>query len=227
MAVLVMSTDAGDFAIQEDEVSTITAAELCQLRISRVDLRRLFAEAAKLLLGIKPRDQARLVATRATDGYWEVHAHSLRNSRARSLDKARRIFFGRAVGLHAVRWTVAVAADRCRRQTVKENLSPYFGSSVFSRGSSFFRETDPAWPSYPGSNLACHFALAARNVLSPFAAEESSGAAHEKRLRLPHLLDETRHHSSLIARISWSITACRMTPSCWLVNCEHALHFKL
>jgi hypothetical protein len=29
MAVLVMSTDTGDFAIQEDEVSTITAAELC------------------------------------------------------------------------------------------------------------------------------------------------------------------------------------------------------
>jgi hypothetical protein len=73
MAVLVMSTDAGVFAIQEYEVSTITAAELCQLCISRVDLRRLFAEAAKLLLGIKPRDQARLVATRATDGYWEVH----------------------------------------------------------------------------------------------------------------------------------------------------------
>ena len=41
------------------QVSTITAAELCRLRISRVDLRRLFAEAAKLLLGIKPRDQAR------------------------------------------------------------------------------------------------------------------------------------------------------------------------
>jgi hypothetical protein len=73
MTVLVMSTDAGDFAIQEDEVSTITAAELCQLRISRVDLRRLFAEAAKLLLGIKPRDQARLVATRAPGGYWQVH----------------------------------------------------------------------------------------------------------------------------------------------------------
>ena len=76
MAVLVVSTDAGDFAIQEHEVSTITAAELCQLRISRVDLRRLFAEAAKLLLGIKPRDQARLVATRAPDGYWEVHTDS-------------------------------------------------------------------------------------------------------------------------------------------------------
>jgi len=44
MAVLVVSTDAGDFAIQEHEVSTITAAELCQLRISRVDLPRLFAE---------------------------------------------------------------------------------------------------------------------------------------------------------------------------------------
>jgi hypothetical protein len=73
MAVLVLSTDAGDFAIQDYEVSTITAAELCQLRISRVDLRRLFAEAAKLLLGIKPRDQARLVATRAPNGHWEVH----------------------------------------------------------------------------------------------------------------------------------------------------------
>ena len=73
MAVLVVSTDAGDFAIQEHEISTITAAELCQLRISRADLRRLFAEAAKLLLGIKPRDQARLVVTRALDGHWQVH----------------------------------------------------------------------------------------------------------------------------------------------------------
>ena len=76
MAVLVVSTDAGDFAIQEHEILTITGAELCQLRISRADLRGLFAEAAKLLLGIKPRDQARLVATRAPDGYWEVHADS-------------------------------------------------------------------------------------------------------------------------------------------------------
>jgi len=75
MAVLVVSTEAGDFAIQDDEVSTITAAELCQLRISRVDLRRLFAEAAKLLLGIKPRDQTRLVATRALDGHWHVHTN--------------------------------------------------------------------------------------------------------------------------------------------------------
>jgi hypothetical protein len=73
MTVLIVSTDAGDFAIQEHEVSTITATELCQLRVSRVDLRWLFAEAAKLLLGIKPRDQARLVATRAPDGCWGVH----------------------------------------------------------------------------------------------------------------------------------------------------------
>jgi hypothetical protein len=74
MAVLVVSTDAGDFAIHEDEVSTVTAAELCQLRISRVALRRLFAEAAKLLLGIKHRDQVRLVATRAMDGHWQVQS---------------------------------------------------------------------------------------------------------------------------------------------------------
>jgi hypothetical protein len=76
MAVLVVSTDSGDFAIQEHEISTITAAELCQLRISRADLHRLFAEAAKLLLGIRPRDKARLVVTRAPHGYWEVHADS-------------------------------------------------------------------------------------------------------------------------------------------------------
>ena len=53
MGMLVVSTDAGDIAIQEHEISTITAAELCELRMSRADLRRLFAEAAKLLL----RDQ--------------------------------------------------------------------------------------------------------------------------------------------------------------------------
>ena len=51
MAMLVVSTDAGDIAIQEHEISTITAAELCRLRISRADLRRLFAEAAKLRKG--------------------------------------------------------------------------------------------------------------------------------------------------------------------------------
>ena len=73
MAMLVVSTDAGDIAIQEHEISTITAAELCRLRISRADLRRLFAEAAKLLQGIKPRDRALLVAIRALDGHWEVH----------------------------------------------------------------------------------------------------------------------------------------------------------
>jgi hypothetical protein len=75
MTVLVVSTNAGDFAIQEDEVSTITAGELCQLRISRADLHRLFAEAANLLLGIKSRDQARLVVTRALDGHWQVHTN--------------------------------------------------------------------------------------------------------------------------------------------------------
>ena len=73
MAMLVVSTDAGDIAIQEHEVSTITAGELCQLRISRADLRRLFAEAAKLLQSIKPRDRVRPVAIRAGDGRWEVH----------------------------------------------------------------------------------------------------------------------------------------------------------
>ena len=35
MTMPVVSTDAGEIAIQEDELSTITAAELCQLRLSR------------------------------------------------------------------------------------------------------------------------------------------------------------------------------------------------
>jgi hypothetical protein len=73
MTMLVVSTDAGDIAIQEDEMSTITAAELCQLRLSRADLRRLFAEGANLLQGVKPGDRAHPVATRALDGRWKVH----------------------------------------------------------------------------------------------------------------------------------------------------------
>jgi len=73
MAMLVVSTDAGDIAIQEHEISTITTAELCQLRISRADLHRLFGEAAKLLQGIEPRARARPVAIRALDSHWEVH----------------------------------------------------------------------------------------------------------------------------------------------------------
>lgn len=75
MAVLLVPTDAGDIAIQEHEISTITAAELCQVPISCADLRRLFAEAAKSLLGIKSRDQARLVVTRALDGHWQVQTN--------------------------------------------------------------------------------------------------------------------------------------------------------
>ena len=99
MAILVVSTDAGDIAIQEHEISTITAAELCQLRISRADLRRLFAEAAKLLQGIKPRERARPVANRALDGHWEVTAIPTRNRRAGRLNRPNGSIFGWAVGI--------------------------------------------------------------------------------------------------------------------------------
>ena len=70
MTMLVVSTDLGDIAIQEHEMSTITAAELCQLRLSRADLRRLFAEGMTLM---QAGARARPVATRALDGHWEVH----------------------------------------------------------------------------------------------------------------------------------------------------------
>lgn len=73
MTILVVSTDGGDIAIQKHEMATISAAELCQLRLSRADLRRLFAEGAKGMQGIKPSDGARPVASRGLDGHWQVH----------------------------------------------------------------------------------------------------------------------------------------------------------
>jgi hypothetical protein len=54
MAMLVVSTDAGDIAIQEHEISTITAAELCQLRISRADLRRRLLKRRSCCKGSNP-----------------------------------------------------------------------------------------------------------------------------------------------------------------------------
>ena len=42
------------------------------------------------------------------------------------------------------------AADWCRRQTVKQNLSAYFGSYIFSTGSSLRARPTPACPAYPG-----------------------------------------------------------------------------
>ena len=114
MAMLVVSTDAGDIAIQEHEISTITAAELCQLRISRADLRRLFAEAAKLLQGIKPRDRALLVAIRALDGHWEVHTDPHHETAALEENRPNGSIFGWAVGQQN-----ALGADRCHGQTLR------------------------------------------------------------------------------------------------------------
>ena len=71
------------------------------------------------------------------------------------------------------------AVDRCHRQTVKENLSPILGSSVFLRA--LFRATHypPACPAYPGFELpqrsspACHALIPSimnRTLLLHFSA---------------------------------------------------------
>jgi hypothetical protein len=45
------------------------------------------------------------------------------------------------------------AADPCRRQEVKQNLSPYFGVLHIFDGPPFMGETTPAWPAYPRGQL--------------------------------------------------------------------------
>ena len=76
--ILEISTDEGGILIREDELSSITDAELQRLRISREDLHRCFAEGAaklmqgKLMQGMKPGDRVRPCADETRDGKWVV-----------------------------------------------------------------------------------------------------------------------------------------------------------
>jgi hypothetical protein len=60
--------------ICEDELPSITDAELRLLRISREELARVFAEGVELMWehDVQPRDRARPVAAETLDGKWEV-----------------------------------------------------------------------------------------------------------------------------------------------------------
>jgi hypothetical protein len=72
MLVLDIATEDGDVGIREDEIATITDADLKKLRISRGDLMRVFAEGTVLMRGVTPSDRVRPCAHETLDGRWEV-----------------------------------------------------------------------------------------------------------------------------------------------------------
>ena len=69
--ILCIGTARGDVIIREDQLPTITDAELKRFRISRADLQECFAVGKKLMEGQKP-SEVRPVASERLDGTWEV-----------------------------------------------------------------------------------------------------------------------------------------------------------
>ena len=68
--MLALATHYGDVEIREDDLSSLTDAELKKFRISRTELHRAFAEGAELM---KSRsDRVRPVAHKTFDGTWRV-----------------------------------------------------------------------------------------------------------------------------------------------------------
>ena len=68
--MLALATDYGDVEIREEDLSSLTEAELKRLRITRTELHRAFAEGVRLM---KSRsDGVRLVAHKTFDGTWRV-----------------------------------------------------------------------------------------------------------------------------------------------------------
>jgi hypothetical protein len=71
--ILEVSSDRGDsIAIQADDLTLLTDAELMTLRMSRADLQRCFAEGLKLMEGTTERDRVRPCADETADGEWIV-----------------------------------------------------------------------------------------------------------------------------------------------------------
>jgi hypothetical protein len=70
--ILEVSSDRGDgIAIQADDLTLLTDAELKTLRMSR-NLQRCFAEGLKLMEGTTEHDRVRPCADEAADGEWIV-----------------------------------------------------------------------------------------------------------------------------------------------------------
>ena len=68
--MLALATDYGDVEIREDDLSSLSDAELRRLRITRTELHRAFAEGAELMKS--PSDWVRPVAHKTFDGTWRV-----------------------------------------------------------------------------------------------------------------------------------------------------------
>ena len=66
--------DDGDVPIYEDELASITAANLKMLRISRKELRHVFAKGKELMTarGANPDGRIRPLAAQLLDGSWFV-----------------------------------------------------------------------------------------------------------------------------------------------------------
>ena len=71
--ILEVSSDRGDsIAIQANDLTLLTDAELMTLRMSRADLQRCFAEGVKLMEGTTEHDRVRPCADETADGEWIV-----------------------------------------------------------------------------------------------------------------------------------------------------------
>jgi hypothetical protein len=71
--MLELDTEKGDIEIREDELPTITEAELIEFGISRETLHDCFAEGVRLMQSINVRERLRPCAAPRFDGEWEVH----------------------------------------------------------------------------------------------------------------------------------------------------------
>jgi hypothetical protein len=70
--MLELDTEKGDIEIHEDELPTITEAELIELGISRESLHDCFAEGVRLMRSINTGERVRPCAAPRLDGEWEV-----------------------------------------------------------------------------------------------------------------------------------------------------------
>ena len=70
--MLKLDTEKGDVEIREDELPTITEAELIEFGISRKTLRDCFVEGVRLMQSISSGERVRPCAAPRLDGEWEV-----------------------------------------------------------------------------------------------------------------------------------------------------------
>jgi hypothetical protein len=79
--LLEVRTDYGNsVAIQENDLTLLSDAELKTLRMSRADLQRCFAEGVRLMEGKTESDRVRPCADETRDGKWNVDLVQFRSA---------------------------------------------------------------------------------------------------------------------------------------------------